>query len=265
MGFNIFLVVWLGVNAFRSTADYLKSPLGLPSPPTTRNFAAAWDVGSFGTAFVNSVTVTVLTALICLAISAPAAYVLSRSARRISSRLTLVFVLGLGVPSQVLLIPIYVGLAQTQQATGIPLLNSLLGLTIVNVALNVPFTVFLLTGFFASLPGEIEEAAALDGASALRTFLLIMLPLARNGLTTAGILAAIGTWNETMFALVLLTEQPSRTLPIALIQLMDSATFNGADWGMVFAGITLMVFPMLLVYTWLGRRIVEGMTVGAGK
>ncbi|WP_439902171.1 carbohydrate ABC transporter permease [Microbacterium azadirachtae] len=265
VAFNIFLIAWMVVSSLRSTADYLRQPLGLPVPPHLENYANAWTIGDFGVAFLNSASVTLISAFLAVAIAAPAAYALSRSTRWIAPKITAAFALGLGVPGQVLLIPIYIGLAQVQQNTGIPLIDSQLGLTIVLVGLNLPFTVFLLTGFFASLPGEIEEAAALDGASGLRTFVTIMLPLARPGLTTAMTLAAIGSWNETLFSLVLLTDKSTRTLPIALIQIMNSAAFNGADWGSIFAGMTLMVLPLLIVYTWLGRRIVAGMTVGAGK
>lgn len=265
VGLNLFLIAWMFLTALRNSVEYVEHPIGLPIPPQVDNFVKAWTVGNFGGAFLNSVVATVVGSTLAVAIGTPAAYALSRSTRRVAGPLTIAFVLGLGVPGQVLLIPVYLGLAQTQQHTGLPLLNSVYGLILVLIGLNMPFTVFVLTGFFSSLPGELEEAAALDGLSAVSTFLRIMLPLARSGLMTALILAAIGSWNETLFSLVLLTDKASRTLPIALIQVLDSSAFSGTDWGTIFAGITLLVLPMLLIFTWLGRRIVEGMTVGVGK
>lgn len=265
VAFNIFLVVWMILSSLRQTRDFVRNPLALPLQPYWENFAHAWSAGNFGPAFLNSILVTIVASVVVVAIAAPASYVLARSTRRVAGPLTVFFALGLGVPGQVLLIPIYVALASIQNVTGIQLINSTLGLIIVLIGLNIPFTVFLLTGFFSTLPGEIEEAAALDGAGAVRTFLTIMLPLARSGLTTALILAAIGCWNETLFSLVLLSERDSRTLPIALIQVMNAASYQGADWGMIFAGITILVLPMLLIFMWLGRRIMEGVTAGVGK
>ena len=265
VAFNLGLVVWMVLTSFRNSAEYVRNPFALPIPPQVENYVNAWTSGNFGIAFLNSLVVTLIGSTLCVAIAVPAAYALSRSLRRIASPLIGVFVLALGVPGQVILIPVYVALAQAQQASGIALLNSKLGLIIVMVGLNLPFAAFLLTGFFKTLPGELEEAAALDGASAVRTFATVMLPLARSGITTAFILTAISVWNETLFSLVLITEKDERTLPLALMQVLNASSFNGQDWGQIFAGITLMVFPLLVVYMWMGRRIVEGMTVGAGK
>ncbi|TMR31855.1 carbohydrate ABC transporter permease [Nonomuraea zeae] len=143
--------------------------------------------------------------------------------------------------------------------------NSLFGLFLLYVAVSLPFTVFLLTGYFASLPGELEEAAAIDGASRLPTFWTIMLPLARSGLITAFTLNAIGLWNEAFLALVFVQSTDKQTLPLALLGFLAKQQYSGADYGVLFAGVVIIVLPMLLLYVWLGRRIIEGMTLGAGK
>lgn len=262
---NVLLIIWMIVTSLRPTAEIIKNPLAIPAQPHWDNFARAWSAGNFGPAFVNSITVTLVASVVTVAIAAPAAYVLARSTRKLARPITVFFALGLGVPGQVLIIPIYVAMSGIQNLLGIPLINSPGGLIVVLVGLNMPFAVFLLSGFFATLPLEIEEAAALDGATAARTFWMIMLPLARPGLTTAMLLTAIGCWNETLFSLVLLSERESRTLPIALIQVLNAATYQGADWGMTFAGITILVLPMLAMFMWLGRRVMEGVTAGVGK
>lgn len=265
VAFNLFLVVWMVMTSLRDTRDIARDPLGLPTQPHWENFATAWNTGGFGIAAINSVVATVVSSLLVVAIAAPAAYVLAKSTRRLSSTFTLMFVLGLGVPGQVLLVPIYVMLAKFQDISHLKMINSVQGLIVVMVGLGIPFTVFLLAGFFRSLPVEIEEAAAIDGSSGIRTLIQIVLPLARSGLVTAFMLAVISGWNETLFSLVMLTTAENRTLPIALLAFLDQSQFNGADWGGLFAGIVLVVTPVLALFIWLGRRIVEGMTVGISK
>ncbi|WP_207343588.1 carbohydrate ABC transporter permease [Arthrobacter sp. E3] len=265
VAFNLFLLVWMAVTSLRDTRDIVRDPLGVPAVPFVENFTNAWNTGGFGTAAINSVIATLVSSLLVVAISAPAAYVLAKSTRKLSSTFTLLFVLGLGVPGQVLLVPVYIMMAKFQDISHLQMLNSIQGLVLVLVGLGIPFTVFLLAGFFRSLPVEIEEAAAIDGSSGIRTFIQIVLPLARSGLVTAFMLAVITGWNETLFSLVLLTTSENRTLPIALLAFLDQAQFNGADWGGLFAGIVMVVTPVLALFIWLGRRIVEGMTVGISK
>src|SRR3954451_24613466 len=151
--------------SLRDTRDIARDPLGLPVQPHWENFTNAWNTGGFGIAAVNSVIATLVSSLLVVAIAAPAAYVLAKSTRKLSSTFTLLFVLGLGVPGPALLLPIYVMLAKFQDFSHLKMINSLQGLIVVMVGLGIPFTVFLLAGFFRSLPVEIEEAAAIDGSS----------------------------------------------------------------------------------------------------
>ena len=145
------------------------------------------------------------------------------------------------------------------------LTDSLVGLILVSIGFGMPFTVFLLTGFFRSLPSELEEAAALDGASPMATFWRVMVPVARGGLVTALVLQIISNWNETLIALALLQNTNKYTLPLALIAFVQEQTYSGANWGGLFAGLCIVIIPMLVVYLWLGRRLSEGLTLGVGK
>jgi len=147
----------------------------------------------------------------------------------------------------------------------VDLINCLIGLMLVSIGVGMPFTVFLLTGFFRSLPSELEEAAALDGASPVATFVRVMLPVARGGLITALVLQIISNWNETLIALTLLQSTDKYTLPLALISFVQQQTYSGADWGGLFAGLTIVILPMLIVYVLLGRKLSEGLTLGVGK
>ncbi len=253
------MMAWVAVQSVRDTRSILNDPWGLPSSLQWNNYATAWSKSGFAVATFNSTVTALISAVLIVAVSAPAAYWLSRYETWITNTLTMYFVLGLGVPMQVILIPLFVML----NSAG--LTNSLTGLVVVYVGTSIPFTVFLLTGFFRSLPRELEEAAAIDGSSPFATFFRIMLPLARGGILTAFVLQLISHWNETLLALTLLQSTRNYTLPVALIAFVQQQTYSGADWGGLFAGLVIVIFPMLAVYLWLGRRLSEGLTLGMGK
>ncbi|CAL9412806.1 Diacetylchitobiose uptake system permease protein NgcG [Actinosynnema sp. ALI-1.44] len=257
--FNVGVLAWMGVAALRDHTAIFSQPWSLSTFGEFGNFAKAWSDSGFGAAALNTVLLVAGSAVVLVAVSAPAAYALARSGTRISGAMALFFALGIGIPVQVIVVPLFVMLEN------IGLVNSLTGLFVLYVALSLPFTVFLLAAFFGSLPEEVEEAAAIDGAGPLRTFLQISLPLARGGLITALILNAIGLWNETFIALVFIQDTELQTLPLALLGFMQTQQYSGADYGALFAGVCILVLPMLALYVWLGRRIVEGMTLGAVK
>ncbi len=256
---SIATLLWMVLQAFRDTRSILGDPWGLPTSADPTNFIHAWTSSSFGLATLNSVLATLVASAVTVGLAAPAAYYLSRIENRLTGFLSLYFILGLGIPVQVILIPLFVMLDRAQ------LTDSLLGLNLAYIGLAMPFNVFLLAAFFRTLPLELEEAAALDGASAFSTFVRITLPLARGGLVTAFILQVIGNWNETLLALTLLQSTEKYTLPVALISFLQQQTYSGADWGGLFAGLCLVVFPMPVVYLWLGRRLTEGLTMGMSK
>lgn len=259
MAFNVALLLWVIVQAFRSTREIFGNPWGLPSSINFDNFVDAWTASNFGPAALNSINVTLISSVLTVAIAAPAAYYLSRQENRLTAGLTMYFVMGLGVPVQVILIPLFVMLSRLY------LVDSLIGLNIVYIGTGMPFTVFLLTAFFRSLPTELEEAAALDGTGPFKTFWLIMLPLAKGGLLTAFVLQVIAHWNETLLALTLLQSTSKFTLPVALISFVQQQTYSGANWGGLFAGLCIVILPMVAVFVLLGRRLTEGLTLGMGK
>lgn len=262
--FNCFILYWLLVSSFKRPQEIFKEPFGLPhllfeEGKPFRNYATAFQLSGFGTAFVNTVLVVAASCVLLIIIGAPAAYALSRlGGPRLSGFLTTFLVIGIGVPFQTIVIPLYVAMSELGIA------NSLSGLVVVYVALSLPFTIFLLTGFFASLPDELEEAAAVDGLGPARTFLTVMLPLARGGLITCITLNAIGLWNETLLAIVLVQEDSKFTISRALFSFYKTMQYN-SDWGALMAGIAIVVLPMLILYMFLARRIIEGLTLGTGK
>ncbi|MFD6421462.1 carbohydrate ABC transporter permease [Streptomyces sp. NPDC060198] len=258
-GFNILTGLWLLLSSLKSADEIFSSPWHLPGALHWDNYSRAWSEGNLGVAAVNTVVVVGGTAVITLVFAAPAAYVLSRVTTRFNGGFVLFFALGLGIPAQVVMLPLFVVMNK------LLLVDSLFGLIVVYVATSLPFAVFFLTGFFSTLPVELEEAAALDGASAFRTFWQVMLPLARGGLVTVLILNVIQHWGETVFALVFIQNTDHQTLSLALLGFLQQMQYNGADWGGLFAGVAVVVLPVLACYVWLGRRIIEGMTVGSVK
>jgi N-acetylglucosamine transport system permease protein len=261
--FNCFILYWLLASSFKTPREIFDSPFGLPRDlfevgRPFRNWATAWVTSGFGTAFVNTVIVVAVSCVLIIAIGSPAAYALSRFGARGSDVLTVFFIVGIGVPFQTVVIPLFVAMSKLGIA------DSLGGLMLVYVALSLPFTVFLLTGFFRSLPDELEEAAAVDGLGPARTFLIVMLPLARGGIITTVILNAIALWNETLIAVVLLREDSQFTMARALFTFYQTMQYN-SDYGGLMAGVAIVVLPMFLLYLVLARRIIEGLTLGSGK
>ncbi len=256
---DLALLAWVAVTSLRPSRDILHHPFGLPTTPKLSNYSTAIHDGGFGQAALNSVINATVSSALAIALAAPCAYALARRRTRTSSALTMAFAMGLGVPGQVLIVPMFIGLAKAN------LVDTHTGLIIVYTGLAMPFTVYLLTGFFAGVPAVLEEAAVIDGAKPLRTFLQVIVPVARGGLITAFLLQFIGAWNETLFALVLTHSQNKITLPVALNDFLATQQMNGLDYGTMFAGICIILVPMLALFTWLGTRIIQGMTVGIGK
>ena len=256
---NLAILLWLAVSSLKTTRSIFDNPWSPPSHLEWGNYARAWSESRFGAAALNTLLVVAAASVLIVAMAAPAAYALARAGHRASGLVTAALAVGMGIPFQVVVIPLFVLLQH------VGLTNSFAGLILVYVGTSLPFTVILLTGFFRGLSSEMEEAAALDGAGAWRTFVSIMLPLVRSGLITALMLNLIGLWNETFIALVLLQDADKQTLSLALLGFMQRQQYNGADWGGLFAGVCILVLPTLLVYAWLSRRIIEGLTLGSGK
>lgn len=256
--FTIFGMTWIFMSSFKRTGDLLRDVWAIPLEPFVQNYHKAWSVVKMGSYFGNSVLVVSTSIVLILIVSAPASYVLTRIKFRGVNFFNQFFVAGMGIPYPLLFIPLF-GMLRT-----INWIDTLQGLILIYVGLSIPFTVFLLTGFFATLPLEIEESAALDGAGPYRIFFSIMLPLASPGLITAAIFNFIGLWNEYMLALIFMTSQQKSTVALGLYALQSSMQYTG-DWGALFAGVMIVVLPTMLLYILLSERMIEGITLGTGK
>jgi raffinose/stachyose/melibiose transport system permease protein len=229
------------------------STLALPLQPTLQNFFDAWQQGGLGGALMNSMIVTVITVALTVVFSAAAAYPLSRLGARWSRFTYLGFLAGLLLPAQLSLLPLY----QTIRDLG--LLGTLTGVIIVGVGASMPFSIFLYAGFMRTLPAEYEEAAALDGAHAFRTFWVVVFPLVRPITGTIIILTAVATWNDFLTPLLYLSGSDQQTITVAIYGFVGQ---YGAQWNLIFAGIIISILPILIAYFLLQKYIVQGFAGG---
>jgi ABC-type glycerol-3-phosphate transport system permease component len=222
------------------------------------NYVNAWSNANVGTFFWNSVLVSTTATVLGVAVSAFAAYPLARIRFRYSGSVLAFFLLGLMVPWMVTFIPLYF----TLEFLG--LLNTRTGLILVYAAYNIPFNLFVLTGFMRTLPEQLEEAATLDGAGAFSTFVRIILPLSGPGLASVTIISFLNNWNEFFYALVFVSSESKMTLPLGLFRLGQAADY-GSNWVTLFAGMMITIVPVLMVFALLQRQVTRGLTAGALK
>jgi ABC-type glycerol-3-phosphate transport system permease component len=254
-------LAWLLMTSLKPSREIFLAPFQPPSQPTWENYRKAWGAAHFGDYFANSAGITVSVVLATLLLSSMAAYAIARFGFPAARAVHFTFLAGMMIPIQLAVVPLFF------EMKALGLLGSRLGLSLVYLATSLPFAVFLLVGFFRSLPGSLREAAVLDGAGEWTVFWRVMLPLARPGLATIAIMTFLGVWNEYLVAFVLLSGQGAegaRTLPLGLANLTVVGQFR-TDFGMIFAGIVLVMLPTLVVYVTLERHLTRGLTVGAVK
>lgn len=251
-------MVWLFYTSLKNNQEIFASAWRLPHVPHWENFVSAWVRAGIGRYFLNSVLVTTISVALILLVSAMAAYALTRFRFRGNRFIFFAFLAGLMVPSQLALVPLFF------LVNGMGLLDTYAGLILVYIAFSLPFTVFVLSGFFRTLPHELAEAALIDGCTQIQAFWRVMLPLAKPGLITAAIFNFLGIWNEYLFALVLISSERLRTLPLGLANLLMVTHYEN-DWGALFAGLVMVMIPTLAVYCLLQGQITKGITVGALK
>lgn len=263
-------ILWLLYTSLKSTQEIFASAWSLPAVPQWDNYVRAWqgdsDEPGLGRYFGNSVVLTLTTVGLILAISGMATHALTRFRYRGRDALFDLFVGGMAFPIFLAVVPLFLLLNQTRIQYIAPggFINHYGGLVAVYVAFSLPFTIFVLSGFFRELPRELEEAAAMDGATRWQIYRKIVLPLARPGMVVAGIFNVIGIWNEYPLALVLITRTEKYTLPLGLAQLTQRQQYS-ADWGALFAALVVVMMPTLFIYLLFQRQFSQSITAGAVK
>lgn len=233
--------------------EVARSPLGLPTEFDLSNYREAWASASLGSALLNSTVVMFISVLLLILMGSMAAYALARRRSRLSYGLYLLFLLGIILPFQLALIPLY------QLMRDVQLLGTYTSLIIFYTGHQLPFTVFLYTGFLRALPRDYEEAALIDGASHFQAFRKIVFPLLRPVTGTVIILNAIFVWNDFLTPLLYVGGTPLQTLPVAIYSFVGQYV---SQWGLVFAGLVIGMTPILVVYFLLQRYIIRGFASG---
>jgi N-acetylglucosamine transport system permease protein len=251
-------LLWMTLTSVKSSPDIFASPWGLPKTLHWENFSNAWKAAGIAHYFANSLIVTTASLVFLIPIGAMAAYVFARYPFRGSKLLFGSFLGGMMFPQFLVIVPLFALMSS------IHLLDTKIGLTIVYIAYSLPFTIFVLTGFFQTLPRDLDEAAMIDGCSHSRIFWQVMLPLAKPGLIVVGIFNGIGLWNEYSLALVLANSEQNKTLPLGIANLAMVMHSSG-DWGALFAGLVIVMVPVLIVYWIFREKIHETMLAGAIK
>ena len=244
------------VSSFKSTAEIMNEPFGLPQSWSLRNFAKVLGEGNFDIYFRNSVLVTLGSEAIILSLSAMAGYALGRYRFRLNAALYTLILMGLMIPAKLLLVPLFLQLKQ------MGLLDSLWGLVLVYAAGGIPAGVFIMTGFFRALPNQLEAAARIDGASEWTIFHRIMLPLVRPQLAIVAIYTAIPIWNDFLLPIVFISSPNLKTVPQGLSVFFGEHAVN---LGALFAGLTISALPLVALYLVLSEQFIKGLTAGAVK
>ena len=252
----LYPIIIMVLSAFKNTGDIYDKPFALPSLGNLANFEKIITQTNFVIYLSNSFVVTGSAILLILTLGSMAAYGIARYQFRGSTFVFLFFLSGLMVPLKLAIIPLFI------QFRTMGILDTRISLILLYTAMGLPSTIFILTGFIRTLPGELEDAARIDGASEARIMLSIMLPLTRPAMVIAAIHNAVPVWNDFFFPLVFLQTDARKTLPQGLTVFMGE--FN-TDWGALFAGLTLSALPIVIVYIVLSRQFIAGMTSGALK
>ncbi|MFG2890804.1 carbohydrate ABC transporter permease [Streptomyces sp. NPDC048248] len=254
-------LVWVLWSSFKSSGDILTTPWSLPDTLHFENWANAWNKAKIGSFFLNTLIVVGGSVIGTMVLGSMAGYVLARFEFPGNRFIYYLFVAGMSFPVFMLVIPLFFVM---RDFPGVPLLATYQGLIMVYIAYSLPFTVFFMTSFFRTLPTSVAEAAMIDGASHVRTFFQVMLPMAKPGLISIGIFNFLGQWNQYLLPMVLNQDEDKYVLTQGLANIALQQGYEG-DWGGLMAGMMIAMLPVLIVYFIFQRQVQAGLTAGALK
>lgn len=256
----VFPVYWmLNSSLLPNTVLTSTTPRFLPLGGSLDNFAAIFREGSFWPALGMSVAITLTTVVVCLLFAFLAALAISRFRFKGRTSFVLAVLFIQMLPAEGLFI------AQYKLMGSLNLLNSVIGVSILYIAAVVPFTIWMLRGFVAGVPVDLEEAAMVDGLSRTQAFFRITFPLLAPGLVASGVYAFLQAWNEFTVALVILQAQENQTLPLWLRTFIQASATRETDWGQVMAASTLVAVPVIVFFLFVQGRLTSGLVAGSVK
>lgn len=252
------IFIWVIISSLKPNVEIYTNPWSLPSEACFENFVSAWSTMKMKDYFVNSLVVVFSAIFLMLILATTTSYALTRYEFKGRGLLTTILVSSMSIPSQMLLIPLY------SQMLALDLINKRIGLIVLYGALWFSFALFILTGFFRTVPKELEESALIDGCGEFRIFSKIMLPMVQPGIICVSVLSFVQMWNEYLLALVFCSKQKLRTIALGMYALKDAMMYT-SNWGGLFAAIVIMLIPSLVVFISLQKYVVQGLTLGAVK
>lgn len=263
-------VAWVFLASLKQNDEFYGSPWNLPKSFNVQNFIDAWGSAHMGEYMLNSVIVTAVALVILLVVALPASYCLSRFKFRLRKILNILFMAGLFVNVNYIVVPIFLMFVDADKmlrSFGVApfFLNNIYVLALVYAATALPFTIYLLSGYFVTIPKTYEEAAYIDGSGYFRTMVKVILPMARPSIITVILFNFLSFWNEYIIAITVLTDpKGAKTLPVGLMGLMKAQN-AAAQYGRMYAGLVLVMLPTLILYIIVQKKLTQGMTLGGLK
>ena len=262
-------VLWVMVASVKATPEHYGSPWAIPTHIHWQNFVDAWAKANMGGYMLHSVLITGLALVILLVVALPASYCLARFKFVGNKLLNTSIMAGLFINVNYIVVPIYLMLSDADKWCKTTLgqamlLNNHFVVAVVYAATALPFTIYLLSSYFATLPHDFEEAAYIDGAGYWRTMLEIIFPMAKPSIITVILFNFLSFWNEYIIIKTLVTDRDQWTLPAGLLNLMQ-AQQSAAEYGPMYAGLVLVMLPVLILYIGVQKNLTKGMTVGGLK
>ncbi len=256
---TIYPIIWMVSGSLKDEAEFYNNIWGIPSKLRIENYMQAWSRAQLGVKYLNSIIVTVGFLVLLLPIASCAAYVIARipdSAFPLKNAIYTLLLIGIVIPRGVLAIPIF------QVVVSIGLSNTRISLVLVYIAQFLSFSVFLMKGFYESLPKGLEEAARIDGCSHFKSFFYIMTPLTKPGLLTVTIFGGLNVWNEYFLASIFIRSNHLQTLPMGLANFVED---HNVYYPELFAALAITTLPIIILYIITQKEFMAGLTAGAIK
>lgn len=253
---HIYPILLVLVSSLKTKADLATNPFGLPKDITFDYFLTAFQTMHYFRSILNTAFIGGVSVALTVLFTSMAAYAIARRNNRFYNAVYLLFIAGMIIPFQMTMIPLY------KVMLSLHLISTYQGVIFIYLAFLAPFSVFLLSGFVKTVPRELEEAALIDGCGLYRTFFMIVFPLLKPAITTVSVLNLFNIWNDFLMPMLYIQDSKKITITVQL------ASFQGMyfnDWSLIFAGVCMIVFPMLLIYLFAQRFIIDGITAGAVK
>lgn len=252
---NIYPLIWMAFYSLKNNEEiFVSNTFGIPTHFRIENYITAWKSYNVPMYFMNSVIVSVITVVGTIALALPLAYALSRLEWRFKNAARIYITIGMFIPVQVVMLPLAVLIKD------LGLMNTRAGLILPYIAFNLSFTTIVFYGFMRGIPNELEEAACIDGANIYRTFWSIIIPVIKPAIATLVIFTFLSAWNEFPMALVLISKESLKTLPLGLLFFQGQFTTN---WGAMGASMTIASIPTVLLYIFFSEQVEDAFTVGS--